>query len=331
MKRTLYQAYLTLAALEGVIVLWFTLGVPAIEGSTGLLDLPTSRLAISAVTLIGVILFACLALVSTLNRRWVERVMRWLADRLIPGDRLLHLTLILLGGLLVSIALCMPWQLPVLREYRWYSAIFKFSMPRYEVLLVAYERIYPLLVWVALLISQTLAALLIDFWDEYRREGFWKWQVISKATLVMGMIGLSAIQWAVLAMRISMQKLIPGWYWDVNLRPFSARHLFFALFLAVSLGLVTFILRHPRRVLLGLLILIGLGYLLQVGFGLIEGSGYEYVRMKYADSKHRSYALVATGESPQPLDVIRQYEEKYGYKMFPGTKPPGVVVLYVSL
>ena len=331
MKRTLYQAYLTLAALEGVIVLWFTLGVPAIEGSTGLLDLPTSRLAISAVILIGVILFACLALVSTLNRRWVERVMRWLADRLIPGDHLLHLTLILLGGLLVSIALCMPWQLPVLREYRWYSAIFKFSMPLYEVLLVVYERIYPLLVLVALLISQTLAALLIDFWDEYRREGFWKWQVISKATLVMGMIGLSAIQWAVLAMRISMQKLIPGWYWDVNLRPFSARHLFFALFLAVSLGLVTFILRHPRRVLLGLLILIGLGYLLQVGFGLIEGSGYEYVRMKYADSKHRSYALVATGESPQPLDVIRQYEEKYGYKMFPGTKPPGVVVLYVSL
>ena len=331
MKRYLVQSYLTLAAVEGVLVLWVMLDVPALASSTRPVDYSTSRLAVSAVTLILVILFAWLALMSFFNHRWLERVTRWLADQLIPGDRLLLLTLILLGGLLVSLVLCLLWQIPLLQEYLWYSLIFKNALHLYEVLLVAYERIYPLLVWGALLLLQSLAALLINFWDEYRRQGFWDWQVVSKATLVIGMVSLSVLQWAVLAMRISMQKLIPGWYWDVNVRSLSTRHIFFILLLALSLGLITFILRHPRRVLLSLLILIGLGYLLQVGFGLIEGSGYEYVRMKYADSKHRSYALAATGESPQPLEVIRQYEEKYGWKMFPGTKPPGVVFLYVSL
>ena len=331
MKRYLYPSYFALATLEGILAFLIMLRAPSIEGSARTLGYSTSQLVISAFTLILVLLCAGLTLKFLLDHRWQERTQRWLADRLVPGDRLLILILVLLAGLIIGLVLCILWQVPLLREYGWYVGVFKSALHLYEVLLVAYGRLYPLLVWGTLLVLQTLVFLWIAFSDEYRREGFWNWQVISKTSLVLGMISLSVAQWAVLALRISMQKLLPGWYWDVYLRPFGMRHIFFILLLALSLGLVTYILRHPRRVLLSLLILIGLGYLLQLGFGLIEGSGYEYVRMKYADSKHRSYAVIAAADSPQPLDVIRQYEEDYGWKMFPGTKPPGVVFLYVSL
>ncbi|OGO28826.1 MAG: hypothetical protein A2W33_10220 [Chloroflexi bacterium RBG_16_52_11] len=331
MKRYLYPSYFGLATLEGILALLFMLRAPSIGGSSRALGYSTSQLAVSAITLVLVLLCAGLTLKSLSDKGWLERTQRWLADRLVSGDRLLILILVLLAGLIVGLVLCILWQIPSVKDYDWYVGVFKSALHLYEVLLVAYGRLYPLFVWGTLLVLQTLVFLLISFTAEYRREGFWDWQVISRTTLVLGMISLSVAQWAVLALRISMQKLLPGWYWDINLRPIGARHIFFILLLALSLGLVTFILRHPRRVLLSIVILIGLGYLLQVGFGLIEGSGYEYVRMKYADSKHRSYALVATGESPQPLDVILQYEEKYGWKMFPGTKPPGVVFLYVSL
>jgi hypothetical protein len=82
---------------------------------------------------------------------------------------------------------------------------------------------------------------------------------------------------------------------------------------------------------LNLALIVGLGYVFQLGFGFVEGQGYEYIRRKYTDSYHRAYANIAAADLNDPLVVVREYEQRYGQQMFPSTKPPGVVLFYILL
>ena len=330
-RKGVYIAYFGLAAIEGLAVLLITLRVPSVGRITYAIGHSTSQLILVAASCVLVIIFAVLAVRSLFDSRWLEKVSQWLDRHLEYGDRLLILSLTLLAGWVLAVLLLGLWQLPVIREYRWYSSVFRQSMHLYEILLVLVERIYPLLMWCAALLLQTLLALVVIFSARYRQAGFWNWPVISRTILVLSMLGLSFIQWTILAMQISVKALIPGWYWDVYQRPLSARHLAFLGIAGLSIGLITYLLKHPDKVITGLVLLTGLGYLIVFSFGFIQGQGSEYVRLKYAGTNHRSYALIATGEYPDPLQVVREYEKRYGLKMFPSTKPPGVVVFYVVL
>jgi hypothetical protein len=330
-KKTAFKIYFGLAAVEGLALLLLTL--PGLLTSQNKLAISRSTIAlISPATLVlSTFLFAMLTVWAFIDTRRLGAFYQWLERRLGSGDRLLIASLALVAGFLLVIGLLGLWQLPQLHEYRWYANVFRRSLHFYEVSLVVIERVYPLLLWSAVLLMQTLLAMVVIFSDHYRQPGFWNWQVISKTVLVLGMLGLSVIQWSILALQISMRALLRGWYWAVYQRPVSARHLVYLGIVILAIGLVTYVLRHPHKVFPNLALLTGLGVAIVFCLGYVQGQGAEYVRLKYAGTNHRSYALVATGESPQPLDVVREYEQRYGLKMFPSTKPPGVVLFYVVL
>jgi hypothetical protein len=330
-KRAVFKIFFGLAAVEGLVLLLLTLRGLFISQNKLVIGQSTTALISPAVLVLSVLFFTILTVWAFIDSRWLEAFFQWLERRLGNGDRLLIASLALVAGFLLVIVMLGLWQLPQLHEYRWYASIFRRSLHFYEISLIVFERVYPLLLWSAALLLQALLALVVIFSDHYRRPGFWNWQVISKTVLVMGMVGLSLIQWGILALRISMRALLPGWYWAVYQRPASARHLVYLGIVILAIGLVTYILRHPHKVITSLVLLTGLGVATVFCLGYIQGQGAEYVRLKYAGTNHRSYALIATGESPRPLDVIREYEQRYGLKMFPSTKPPGVVVFYVVL
>ena len=330
-KRDVFKIYFGVATVEGLALLLMTLRASFMGQGLVAIGQSTSQLFLPIVLVLFVLLFAFLMVMAFIDNRWLERVSQRLVQQLGVGDRLLIVSLTLAVGWLVGMVLLILWQLPVFHEYRWYASIFRQSLHAYEVLLIVVKRVYPLLVWGAALLLQTLLALIVIFSDRYRQAGFWNWQVISKTTLVLSMLALSVIQWSILAMRISMKALMPGWYWDVYRRPISARHWIFLGLVVLAIGLVTYLLRHPNKVIIGLVLLTGLGYVTVFSLGFIQGQGAEYVRLKYAGTNHRSYALIATGEYPDPLDAVREYEQRYGLKMFPSTKPPGVVLFYVVL
>jgi hypothetical protein len=330
-KKTALKLYLTLAAIEGWALLSLALrGLFA--GQDGLaLGRSTIALIAPAVLLLSTLLFTMLALWAFIDRRRVEAFLQWLDGLLAPGNRLLTTSLALFAGFVLLVVVLGVWQLPAIHEYTWYASIFRRSLHFYEISLIVMERVYPLLLWSAALLLQSLLALVLIFSHHYRQPGFWDWQVVSRTVLLLCMVGLSVLQWSILAMQVSMRALLPGWYWAVFQRPFSARHLVFLGIVVLAIGLVTYVLRHPQKAMTSLLLLTGLGVGIVFSLGYIQGQGAEYVRLKYAGTNHRSYALTATGESPRPLDVIREYEQRYGLKMFPSTKPPGVVTFYVAL
>ena len=324
-NRGVYKIYFCLATIEGLAVLLLMLRGTATIGSS------TGQLILLLVSALLVLFFASLTVRSFTDDCWLENITQWLKRRLENGDRILILSLTMAAGCLFLIVLLGLWQIPLIRDYRWYASVFRQWLHLYEILLIVVERVYPLLVWGAALLLQALLALVLLFSDHFRQAGFWNWQVISKTVLVLSMLGLSVIQWTVLAMQISVKALIPGWYWDVYRRPINAWHLIYLGVAILAVGLVTYLLRHPNRVLLGLILLTGFGCVILFSFGLIQGQGAEYVRLKYAGTNHRSYALIAAGEYPDALEAVRDYEQRYGLKMFPSTKPPGVVLFYVVL
>ena len=330
-KRGVYKIYFGLATIEGMALLLMMLRGPSMGRDTVAIEHSTSQLILLTFSALLIFFFAFSTARAFIDDRWLEKVSLWLERQLGSGNRLLILSITLAAVWLLAAVLLGLWQLPVLREYRWYASVFRQSLYLYEVLLIAVERVYPLLVWGGALLLQTLLALVVIFLDRYHQAGFWNGQVISKTVLVMSILGLSVIQWSILAMQISMKALIPGWYWDVYRRPISARHLIFLGIAVLAIGLVTYLLRHPNRVVTGLVLLTGLGYITVFSLGLIQGQGSEYVRLKYAGTNHRSYTLIATGEYPDPLEAVREYEQRYGLKMFPSTKPPGMVLFYVVM
>ena len=124
--------------------------------------------------------------------------------------------------------------------------------------------------------------------------------------------------------------MIPGWFWGFEVKNFTQRDFLFLLYFGLSLFCINFILKNRKNWKRNLLILILLGYVLQTGFGFIEGQGFESIRLKFAASTHKGYAEHAA-DRPALRDVLLDYEEKYGWDHYLGTKPPGVMFLYAGL
>ena len=103
----------------------------------------------------------------------------------------------------------------------------------------------------------------------------------------------------------------------------------------VGLALLTFaaaviVVRQPKHRVRNLTLLIALGYALQIGFGFIEGQGFESIRLKYAESPYHVYAAHAS-DRPALADVLLDYEENYGDYLFVETKPPGLLATFIAL
>lgn len=331
MKSITYKIFLGLTTLEGGLVLFFLLRIPSMDRNARLLGYSLARLGMAFIALLLLLFWGTLTIKAFRTVGWLDRLHHWLENRLTPGDRLLVVTLTLSAMFLLGILLIIIWNLPTIHEYTWYASIFKYNLHVYEALLAILDRLMPLLVWFVLIIIQLLFTLLFTLRERYREAGFWNWSVISKTILVLGMVVLSAIQWTVYALGVWLLKLLPGWYWDVFIRPLNPRMFLFLGMLGLSIFAARYVLRHHHRTGLILALIVALGYLLQVSFGFIEGQGYEYIRLKLTDTGHRSYANIAVADFGDPLAAVREYEQKYGQKMFPSTKPPGVVLFHILL
>lgn len=331
MKRNAFRIFLALTTLEGVVALLFLLRIPSMDRNALIFGYSLSRLGVAFIALVFVLIFALLTVRAFFDERWLDRLHHWLQTRVAPGDRLLVITLTLTAVAFGGILLVFIWNLTIVHRYDWYASVFNNSLHIFELLLVIFDRLMPLLVWATLVVIQLLLTLYFVFQERYKEEKFWNWPVVSKTILVLGMVFLSVIHWSVFAMGVRLEKLLPGWYWEVYIRPLNTRQIVFPAMLGLSFILVTYILRNPRRMGLNLALIVGLGYLLQISFGFAEGQGYEYIRRKYTDSHHRTYANIAAANFIDPLAAVREYEQRYGQQMFPSTKPPGVVLFYILL
>lgn len=319
MKLIPYRFYYGLAACAGLAAIAWTL-------SRGL---TTTGLGLAGVILLPGLVYLALFAGSLWLPAQIERLDAALEARLRRGHTWLTLAVLLACAALLGLAAIALWSLPQIHEYSWYARLFPHTFALYEILLAIYGRALGLLAWLVLLALSSLALLFVRFGWIARRPGAVTWRAAANRLLLAAMLIFTSIHWMILAGQATALTGIPGWYWEIQARPFTASTLLFPALAAFALLVVLLAVRRPKAAARNLALIFITGLVLQFGFGFMSGEGVEWLRDKYAGSHHQSYAIFASQEELDPLEVVRDYEAKFGQRMFPSTKPPGVIVFYV--
>jgi len=170
--------------------------------------------------------------------------------------------------------------------------------------------------------------LLFLFPGVYRQKDFFCPRVAWNVLLLLVIFLLTAFHWAILIFQLKIFGAIPSWFWQFTDKGFSLKDLLFFVVLALSLASVVYVLKNPGHVKLKLVMLILLGYAVQVSFGFMQGQGFESIRQRFIYSGHKQYALHAC-DMPPLVGTATNYEALFGGAMYLGTKPPGIMVFYI--
>jgi hypothetical protein len=327
--RAIYQIYMALAIIEGLVAEVLFLRVPSESENALFFGYSASRIMLGGVVLVVMVFCGWALVTSFLRPHWLDKIHRWLEEWIFREDRWLIVFIVLLYLAFVGGIGIMLFRSHLFQDYSTYSEIFKSTTALFETIASILIRAWPLLFWLLALIFQTGLFLILGFPKLSLNRNTFKGEVMLNELIVLSVITFSLIHWIILAMQMRVFANIPGWYWDILAKPFSLRDGLFLLLLALSMVLVGYVLNHPGHTKRNLLIIFALGWVVQVGFGVIEGQGFESLRLKYATSLHRSHALKASADDISLLATVREYEDLYGGTMFQSTKPPGTLLIYI--
>ena len=251
--------------------------------------------------------------------------------RALDGEkRVTALALFLLAGIFLFIFILLLFS-------RWFfTPSTEFIRPLYPWLALQMDRMYtiisrfPLVFYGALVWGiQALVWLFLVRRAVFR--GWFKSPEFSQKVLVfLAVMGMVVYHWSILLFRLKIFLVIPGWKWYFTVKEGSAWQWLIVPLIFSSLLVTFLVLKFPGHRVRNWLLILALGYSLQVGFGFMEGQGFESLRLKYADSIFNRYAEVASYE-PDPRAVLTYYEKLYERDGWLGTKPPGVLLVYVAV
>lgn len=327
--RAIYQMYVALALIEGLVALVLFLRVPSESENALFFGYSASRILLGGLGMVVLLFFAFALVLSFWRPRWLDRVHGRLDEWISQGNRWLVVFTVFLYMAVIGMLGILLFRSPLFQDYSTYAEIFKSTTALFETIRSVLFRAWPVLFWVLALTFQTGPFLALCFPEISFNRSTYEAGVAFNALLVLSVITLSVAHWIILAMQMRVFADIPGWYWDIVAKPFSLRDGLFILMLALSLALVSYVLNHPGQAKRSLLVIFALGWAVQVAFGVIEGQGFESLRLKYATSLHRSHALKASADDISLLETVRNYESLYGSTMFQSTKPPGTLVIYI--
>ena len=317
--------YFTLAALEGLLALVFLLKDPSAEGAL-LLGYSAMRLALAGAAMLLTTFMIWAAWQKFTGRSTLANWLRNGETLLLQKGFLLPLTILLVLGAAASAAYHLFFAAPMPLS----AEIFLASRPLWlaltKRLYAIYPRLLPLTLWLTALVLQTLALWLAGYppaFRQLRKDG-----AFGRAAGMLLLSGAAFFHWTVLVLQLKTFAVIRGWKWYFWQKEVAQPVWLFPLMLVTALGVVWLVLRRPQNIRRNLVLLILLGAGLQIGFGFLAGGGFESLRLKYADSVFNNYAEAAA-ENPGLWHALTNYEADYGGDWYLGTKPPGVLAVYI--
>ena len=308
-KELAWKIFFYLSTLEGFFALFFIFDTSS-EGKNALLwGYSTERLVLGTFAFILLISFVFLTIGARKKTNTYIRLINWAEAYLDIYESICIVLAWLFFGfitLLVMVLLLLSPLAVHLNDLRGYLL-----------------RSLPMLLWGLAIFAQ--AGILL--WLQYARQIQVRLRDAFRASLLPSLFFFGFSHWLILTFRIQLFTIIDGWYWGFRIRETPNLWVFLPV-LILSLAVVLIILKSPESTKRNILILMVLGYFLQLSFGFIEAGGLESVQRKYTGSGHNSYALYSADRPP--LDYIfNHYEEVYGVDQFVGTKPPGLILFYV--
>jgi hypothetical protein len=282
------------------------------DRNAALFGYSTVRLTLGAGMILLILLLAGVTITYSFKQGWAnkgtERFENWLSQ----GDRLLISLVVLTFSFLSGIFAI--WL--TLRE----------STIDINTLEVIYDRLSGALIWWLLVMLQVVILLVLNFKPFIQKGGFFQYPVIFKTTLVLLLMDLSVFHWVILVFNIQTFVAIPYWTWYFHEK--QANLIVLLLLVLLSFLVINRVLKNPRNHKRNLVLLILLGYVIQVGFGFVEGLGFESLREKSINAGHVKYLEYAV-DNPRLSDAVFNYEQAFGWDIYLGTKPPGVMIFYI--
>jgi len=327
--KTIYQLYLILSIIEGIFALASFFRFRSMSKNALILGYSASRLLLAGSVIVMLVLFAGLLLISFSKTKRLDKIYRWFIDWISQGERWLVAVIVLIFLTFLGIISLILFPSYLLQDFPIFSKIVALTPILFGPIAAVIDDAWSILLWWVMFTFQTSVILFLDFPKLACKRSTYKAELIWKTVLVLAGLTLSLFHWVILGLQMEILTLIPGWYWDIAAKPFSFRDGIFVLLLALTLVVVAYVLNRPHKIRQNLLILYFLSWLIQVGFGVIEGQGFESLRQKYAASHHKSHAMKASADNVGMLETIRDYETLYGDSMFQSTKPPGTMLIYI--
>ena len=325
-QTSIYFLFFSALIFEGVVALGMFLSMQSMEKNAIFFGYSLSRLLLAG-------FFACILagifwlLIKSLQKKeFLSRLFEWPDQQLIDRDHLLLVSFALLFASLLGISTILAARIPLTFNTVLHLVKISSTAPAwYQLSQTVFRQIEPLAVWFILACLQSLALLLWQYPHSYYEK--LKDGSLTKAILLLLIMAGTFWHWIILIFQLEVLLKIPGWKWYFLVKDYYPSHwLFLGLFILALAG-IQLAWKVRRLAWLSIATLVVLGYLMQVGFGFIEGEGYESLRVIYSNSVFNNYAEAAS-RRPDIVGSLINYEELYGGDWYLGTKPPGVLLIY---
>lgn len=313
-KRFYITIVLWIIVFEGVGAILFLFSIPSMDKSAVYFGFSKARLLLAIAALFAVLFFMAIAIGVSVSPRLYDYVYARVIVLIEPVTQYVNLLFTLIFWACLGVLLTAYINSPLVPDQNVTKAIFL--------------RAQSIVIWASLICMQfgfVLRAVRAEATsgkvDYFSRESV-------RGVLVTAFIQFTLCQWAILILNIPVFTVIKDWYWHFYKRDLANIWLF-PLLLIVALVVIHLALKSQTRVLIGLVMMMALGYLLQIGFGFVEGGGYQAIKERYMRGGRPAYAEVVSDSDFEFRDIfLLEYEGRGDY--FIRTKPPGYLLLYAS-
>jgi hypothetical protein len=313
LKRFSFKLLFIMAAIAGIPAMIQLFQTPSMERNAFLWGYSLGRIMTGGIYVIAMAGMLYLAVKAHIHPTWLNRFIDHLETRWLNHDHLLPALTYLLSVMLITSTTLLVFSFPTTQ----------LGALQYLINSTAWG-----VAWAIIVLALMAALILINYRHIFTGKGFVQWPIIIRHLIIISILLLTYTHWMILVFKIRVFTVLPGWFWLYREKSFGINDLVFPLLMVTSLVILPLILKNFKRAAFNLMLLILLGYVLQVGFGFIEGQGFESVRLRYAKSGHKVYVQHAA-DQPSLQEVIIHYEEIYGEYQYLNTKPPGTLAIYV--
>jgi hypothetical protein len=321
------RAPLMLLCVQALAAFLWTFYSPSESASGAFLWLSAPRLWLAALALTTFLALVALTIYvwhsNTVSTHFFETLDRWCIDERRLGSLLITLVAVPLP---IFAAICMGLRTPLA-----FSAYRSWAPETFPLLYAVVKAILPLLCLLLLASLEVAAYLGWRYRNRLLTAESWPWTRVSSALILLLIALAAAFHWIILGFQLRTFVNLPAWYWKVAPISFSWRDGWYAVGFLAVFALAGAALVVTRRIVVGLLLVIFLGWFLQIGVGIMGGGGFATLRERYFSTYHKAYVAQASQSHVTVLESVRRYEQLFAIHAFTSTKPPGLMALYIGL
>ena len=316
LRLTLTRIFLAATTFEGIAAFLLLFRIPSSEETTAwFFGFSRARVLTGVATLLPILFFTTISLRALLQKNYTERLLVKLEEILRKENIAFHLLAFLSVILGFGFFLILIVNLPIGGGTGRLNAI--------------YQRSASLVVWMMAFSAQSITLLLVLYKEIYRQRLRTDRSILLREVVFIAYVFLTLMQWSILFFHFDWFHQMDGWYFIFSKREGSQFGLFLVLLL-ITVLVVRITLKDPFRWQRNLLILICFGYILQIGFGFLEGEGWESLRTRYVERGRARYSEIVSRDT---FDIrsIGNYEINYGnIYQYLSTKPHGYLVFHAA-